>query len=473
MADGALLCLKCGFDVQAGASLWPVAGEGPYELSEPEAPPTLPAAAFSVPQQPVVMMAMDQFVDKCLSAWRYGTSNFRASFKLTTCWTVWIIVTAIMFAVLNSPMGMMMFGGDIMNVVFMTIPGVAALVLSGFSLRFYLDTVIGSLEGLDEAPDCPSLQVREFFRLGVWGLIIACVYVLPIVTLPLLPLGLLAFTVTDDARCCDVFWALRAARRHTKWLGMLWMMLLMWGVGGGVVVVAGGWIVAVCGLALYAGCLGILLAALVFAAGASIVMATQVTVYCMQFRCVGMLGRYCPDVIESLPAVHKPLRSTAIIAVLAGLSLTGWAALCGDGVLDMMRISWFDSSSDADGGGGGMPIDIAGAELPTVMAQNNLRVIHMTLLGYARDHVGRFPPELADLRDLPGHALFSVSDPSVPLVYIAGQRQGCPRGNVLVYDPVPIEGRCAVLTVGGDLLMLSWPAELKPRLASQKNEPAP
>jgi hypothetical protein len=189
------------------------------------------------------------------------------------------------------------------------------LVISGYWLRFFLDGTISSLEGADEAPDVPDFDLKELFRTGLKGLGVALVYILPVVTVPLLPLGLLSLAYSDDTRAFDLVWAARAAARRPGPLLKLWPVLLLWmAIMVTLDVVLTILTFAVAGMAAVGGG-GILVGLAITGVGLAVLAAVTAMFMTVIFRCVGMLGRYHPEYVESLPDGPGAVRIAASFAV--------------------------------------------------------------------------------------------------------------------------------------------------------------
>lgn len=196
--------------------------------------------------------------------------------------------------------------------------GVAWYAMIGFALRFFLDVAVSSLERVDKTPGVPRLGLGALFEGGLTGLGLLVVYVLPVVTLPLLPLGLLAAAWSDDTRALDPLWAFRAARRHPRPLAVLWAVLLLWGglLGAGAWLAgraADSWIDRLLhqrGEPLWAG----LLIAAVTALGSLALALIGCVFGAVLFRCVGLLGRYHPEVLDTLP--EKPPSTSALVCYI-------------------------------------------------------------------------------------------------------------------------------------------------------------
>ncbi len=189
--------------------------------------------SMPVPVPQVVSKVDGTMEIECLKAVTYGFSNFNSRLKLV----LYSIVLVICLDFIRSLFDWLIFYGTGGMVVIVLVSLGCEVVVSGYFLRFYLDCVISSLEGLGQAPDVPDFDLKELFKTGLKGLGVACVYILPIVTIPLLPLGLLAWGYSDDLRTCDLRWALRAAGKKPGKLVMLWLIMILWGVTGTIALV--------------------------------------------------------------------------------------------------------------------------------------------------------------------------------------------------------------------------------------------
>lgn len=161
----------------------------------------------------------------CLKAVKYGASNFGTIFGMALRVLGVYVAAAIIFGIIGVFVIPRLWLAVLLALV-------AAAILLTYFLRFCLDVVMSGLENIDQAPNYPDLNVVELVATGAKALGMLVVYFLPIVTIPLLPLGLVALGYFNDARACDVVWAFRAARRRPAELAVLWLMLAVWGAAG-------------------------------------------------------------------------------------------------------------------------------------------------------------------------------------------------------------------------------------------------
>ena len=310
--DGAILCPDCGTTFSAAAQLCPQCGWVNSSLQPP-----LPAR-FPAPAAPGDRPRRSgQLAGDCLKAIAYGLSNFKSIFVLVLC------ITGIyfFFQFILSLFGMFLMFVPLGNLIMLALAGAVQLIIGGYFFRYYLDVIISSLEGLERAPDLPPFDISVLFATGVKGLGILVVYATPIITLPLLPLGFLAWAYSDDNRAFNVLWAVRAAQKRPGQLAAVWLMLLLWaGVGflaTYVITLAFG---IAAGALTGSGVGGFLLAILFVLAAVLLAATVNVMFVCVLFRCVGMLGRHNPVLMEMLPESDK--LSTTIGYVAAGIVVT-------------------------------------------------------------------------------------------------------------------------------------------------------
>jgi hypothetical protein len=202
---------------------------------------------------------------------------------------------------------------------------VVALLLAGYLTRFMLSVAARSLAGQEHLPKAPSLSpfksTSAIFRvLGVFLL-----YAAPAVTIPLLPLGLLALGYAEDGRAFNIFWAARAAARKSRELAILWMVILLW-LAGLALLVAVTLAISekVEGLVPSGqGVNGALMQAAVSVGTGAVIVTAVCLLSGVAFRCIGLFGRENPSLLRELPAtswateIGVTLGLVMIVAVLA------------------------------------------------------------------------------------------------------------------------------------------------------------
>jgi len=287
------LCSRCG-------------GTAEQPASAPAATATAaPPAAFGGPfgRPP----ADGSLSGQCLGAIGYGFSNFGAVMTL--------VLVSVGVSFLFNLITIIPFLGAVIALVGGPF---VALGLLGYVGRFLLDCILGSLEGSKEAPNVENFQLLPMASTGLRILGLIVVYVLPIVTIPLLPLGLLALAVTGDGRAYNLTWALKAASRNAGGLAKAWAFLLLWGVIG-IGIVSG----ALFGVALAAvaagaaaggeGISALLAMAGVWLVGGLFVQGVGITMQVAACHCIGALGRFHRDIVDTLPPQSSAGLSLAFV----------------------------------------------------------------------------------------------------------------------------------------------------------------
>ena len=110
---------------------------------------------------------------------------------------------------------------------------VVGIVTLGFLMQFFLSATSQTLTHSRTAPDMPP--VFTLANLIVVGQIIAvsALYIAPILSLPLLPLGLLRLASPKLGHPLDIRGIFRIAWRNPKEFAILWLMMLLWAAGLG------------------------------------------------------------------------------------------------------------------------------------------------------------------------------------------------------------------------------------------------
>jgi hypothetical protein len=203
-----------------------------------------------------------------------------------------------------------------------------SLVLGGYFLRYFLDVLYNSVGKVDQPPDVPGFKLKELFVTGLKGWGILVVYILPIVTLPLLPLGLLALAVTDDGRAYNLRWAFVQAWRSRNPLTVLWGMMILWTLLAAalavVVYLSFHFAMAYFETADIAG--GFIQFGLAILRGMGLVAVGGLWMTAI-FRCAGIMGRHFPAIVESLPEKENPFASLGWLfaGVMLSLASLQWA----------------------------------------------------------------------------------------------------------------------------------------------------
>ncbi len=115
---------------------------------------------------------------------------------------------------------------------------VIQMTLGGYFLRYLCDVADGTTEENDGAQPLPEWDFAKQIVLALRWIGMIIVYVLPVVTLPLMPLGCLALSDTRDGRAMNLWWTMKALGKAPGRFFALWGMLLFWGIVCPCIVVA-------------------------------------------------------------------------------------------------------------------------------------------------------------------------------------------------------------------------------------------
>lgn len=263
------------------------------------------------------------FLSGCGAAALYGLGSFSTCFRMILVASGFNLLVLLVLAVIALVSG----GGQGGAVLAMIVMNLGNWLLAAFFLRFHMNVVLSSVEGTDLTPALPRFDLRELFLMALKGLGISVVYILPVVTIPLLALGWLALAYCNDDRAFDLLWAVRAAVKRPGQLLLLWLILAGYLLLGGLALIAlalvGGMVVAPA-TAWCAEHLGVGLAVVAWIAMlipvVLLLLATLLMLVCILFRCVGMLGRHNPELLRSLPEDRN--RAKAMCFVIVGVVLS-------------------------------------------------------------------------------------------------------------------------------------------------------
>ena len=98
-------------------------------------------------------------------------------------------------------------------------------------LRFLTSAVQATAYGSDTVPRLPRFWSLGNVLVAAKTALVVAVYVVPVVTLPLLPMALLAASGPSKAGPFNVFAAAKVAWKHTRDLALTWLLVLLWLAG--------------------------------------------------------------------------------------------------------------------------------------------------------------------------------------------------------------------------------------------------
>lgn len=310
-------CPQCGRLVSSQAKACPFCGTVAGAVVPAVTAEAGPAAARYAP-------AGGLYRDSCLQAGRYALKSFPAIVLM-------MFMGGLFYALLRAAvaLGTLCSGEHALQSCLLVIAaGVVALYAVGYFSRFCLSIIESTLRGAADPPKFPSLNPVSTFIVAGKTLGLLAVYVVPIVTLPLLPIGLLGQSYSDDRRAYDVPWAARAAGGCAEDLGVLWLILLP-AIGlialTTVVLMSPFHSLAAAQTAGLSGFSAQAVGIVILTVGAMLSAAVTLLVLVGACRCVGMLGRHNPELIRSLRHRRQPLAGPLCLA--GGLTLVALIAL--------------------------------------------------------------------------------------------------------------------------------------------------
>ena len=347
-----------------------------------------------------------------------------------------------------------------------------AILLGGYFLRCGLHNALATLEGMDQPGDAPPIGADELIATGVKDLAMVAVYILPIVTLGLLPMALLALAQTDDARAFDVARIARATARRKAAMARVWLVVAPVLLAATALLVGMSWLTAKAIIFLGDfGWMGLLPVLLVLAPAVSI--ACILLPARVVFRVVGLLGRHDPQLLEELSEPSSPHVWGGSLAT--GLALSALVVLAARAVV---RPRWPKPPDHTARGPakviGGYYSNLfkAKGRAEALQPTASLHSLHQALIIYSTSHGGRYPGSLDDLvrAGLIGRAALHPSrkDRRLTFGYVPGLNSLSPGRSIVVYEPGPnFQGKRQVLCVNGQIASLAE-ADFQKRLAAQR-----
>ena len=179
----------------------------------------------------------------------------------------------------------------------------AEFLFVGYFLGVCVEIVRGALAGGDPPPGVGSFNPLRTFVSAAQGVSLAALYVLPVLTLPLLPLGIVSLAHADGLGAANLPWARRAAVRRPAQLAVLWLMLMLWAAALACVSVLLIWVghqfvTAIPDSPTYT---DVMVAGVGYAAMALVFSVAGAVLVCAMFHCIGVFGRENRDMISSAP----------------------------------------------------------------------------------------------------------------------------------------------------------------------------
>lgn len=203
-------------------------------------------------------------------------------------------------------------------------------MLGGYALRFFLDVTQSGISN-SPAPMLPTFDVGTFMLTGLRGMGLTIVYFMPIITIPLWPLGMLALAHTDDGRAYNLIWAVRAAARRPVALLAFWGILIIFFIMMFLLMIP-----LVIGLSLVGGYFAhtvkdegsLFVWRILISVGFMILVSTlTMTMATAAGRSNGLLGHFFPDLLDTLPKRPNGLASLGFLSVGLVLTIVVYAGL--------------------------------------------------------------------------------------------------------------------------------------------------
>jgi len=389
-------------------------------------------------------------------------------------------------------------------------------VIHGYFLRFFLDVAERTAAGSDEPPQWLAARGRGKFALGLLGVGMQIVFVLPLagliyvvqvmitrgggfrsvvaalllmlLTWLLVPVGALGLSVYRDLRALNLGWALWVVVKRPGRLAVIWVAALLHLVVGVVVVLAARAIFGAIAAEIGPETAGArFLVGLVMLIETGLVITLALTFAVVLFRMGGLLGRYNGDVLAPLARAGQGAGLAYVAGCLVAAIVVVVAARPPRGAFQEMVALVFRAGpadalsprrAEADPesarhlrgpkrgraakGPGVAPPAAGNVEARSV---ERLKVLGQAVQRYANLNEGDFPPaltELVEFKLVGARGIRSGAGRDQDYAYLPGQDYRCDKTNVLAYSPVDFaSGRRAALLADGSVLCLHGSKILK------------
>lgn len=305
-------CQACCRLIPDGASVCPFCGRlGPLAPTD---------ASADISQAGGAAADAGVFTRSCLAALARPKVEFRSVFFAAMSLMAWYLLHRLLFNYFPQLQPSQQW----QRLLLIGLAAPLALITVGYCLQVTLDHIRRAASETSD-PVAPKVTFLSILFTALVAIPLAVVYVLPVVTIPLLPVGLLALSMTRDARALNLRWSMRAAVACGEEFAFLWLLMLF---SAGtlallfiVIVLLASWIGA--GVAsVVQGVEGRILAEIVHLFGAALAGVLACFLACGPIRCVGLLARHRPVILTWLPRRASPVvTALAIMASIALLAL--------------------------------------------------------------------------------------------------------------------------------------------------------
>ena len=238
---------------------------------------------------PLSAPTFNPLASDCLSAGAYATTNLGSAFLMCMLAAATTVILDLFWLL-----------PEMMPQASQAMPGLIVIgAILGFSVlayivQFMLRAIAETVSRSRTAPDLPNFFSPRNFTDAARFVALCVLYIVPVFTIPLMPLGVLALASPGNVSCFDLRGMSRVLGRHAKDFVILWLLLLLWGAG---------MVLAIALLAVAYMTIGDLLPQLEGSPGqalhfvgvglTSFVLAAIVCIFGLALcRCIGMFGRH-------------------------------------------------------------------------------------------------------------------------------------------------------------------------------------
>ena len=156
----------------------------------------------------------------CLASHRYAVSNAKSAVGLAMLVAV---PAAMIYAAFNLPQA-----PKELPPILTALSVVLAFLVGSCWLRYFLTVVSSTLLSAERAPEAPRVWDLHNLAVGIKGIGAAVIYILPLFTVPLLPLAMLRLSSPRQHGAFDPVLNTRAALAHARDFAALWLWKLLW-----------------------------------------------------------------------------------------------------------------------------------------------------------------------------------------------------------------------------------------------------
>ncbi|MFA6135487.1 MAG: hypothetical protein WC869_15855 [Phycisphaerae bacterium] len=191
------------------------------------------------------------------------------------------------------------------------------VLVVGYCLQVVIRLISSSVAGATRLVSGHHFRLWDILKTGLMGLAIGVIYLAPVVTLPLLPLVLLAFSMAQNGRSFNIARMLKWALACGEMFAILWLVLFLAAVGLVVeVMLLNALFAYLSGLAVapLAGTEGTILTELIGIGRVLVTSLITCALACGPIRCIGLMGRFRPDLVGSLVGKDNAKVTWSIVA---------------------------------------------------------------------------------------------------------------------------------------------------------------